>query len=108
MRQIYTYGYLPLFLAVVSGGLFAVLPRVRRSTAGEGTERRYFYAAVWAISVAQSLSFIFWKTFPRTQAADCWRLVLYVGVLAGIGAAAMRGLLPRTRPILPGQLMVAD
>jgi hypothetical protein len=108
MRQIYTYGYLPSFLAVVSAGLFAVLPRVRRSTVGEGTERRYFYAAVWAISVAQTLLLILWKMLPRTHAADIWKLVLYVGVLAGIGVAAMRGLLPRTRPILPGELMVAD
>jgi hypothetical protein len=107
MRQIYTSGYLPSFLAVMSGGLFAVLPRARRSTAGEGTERRYFYAAVWTVSVAQSLSFIFWKTFPRRDVAG-WRLVLYVGVLACVGGVAMRGLLPRTRPILPGELMVAD
>jgi len=108
MRQIYTYGYLPLFLAVISGGLFAVLPRVRRSTAGEGTQRRYFYAAVWTISAAQLVLFILWKMLPRTHVADVLKLVLYLAVFVGVGGAAMRGLLPRTRPILPGELMVAD
>jgi hypothetical protein len=28
--------------------------------------------------------------------------------LCGVGAAAAFGMLPRTRPIVPGQLMVAD
>jgi hypothetical protein len=36
------------------------------------------------------------------------KLVIYVGVLGGVGIAAVFGLLPRTRPILPGELMVAD
>jgi len=108
LRQIYAYGYLPMFLIVISGGFFAVLPRVRRSTMGEGTERRYFYGAVWSVTAAQSVLFLLWKTLPRTHAADAVKLVVYVSVLGFMGAAAYVGLLPRTRPILPGQLMVAD
>ncbi len=108
LRQIYTYGYLPVFLIVVSGGLFAVLPRVRRSTIGEGVERRYFYGAVWSITAAQTTLLILWKTLPPGRSGDLLKLVLYVAVAAGMSAAAGRGLLPRTRPILPGEVMVAD
>ncbi len=108
LRQIYTYGYLPLFLITMSGGLFAVLPRVRRFTLGEGVERRYFYGAVWSITSAQTVLLILWKTLPPGRFNDLAKLVLYVAVLAGVGVAAARGLLPRTRPILPGELMVAD
>jgi hypothetical protein len=108
LRQIYTYGYLPIFLIVMGGGLFAVLPRVRRSTKGEGRERRYFYGTVWAVTAGQTVLLILWKTLPRTHSSDIAELVIYVAVVSGVGVAAARGLLPRTRPILPGELMVAD
>jgi hypothetical protein len=34
--------------------------------------------------------------------------VVFVGVLALVGSIAAHGVLPRTRPILPGELMVSD
>jgi hypothetical protein len=34
--------------------------------------------------------------------------VAFVAVLAIFGIAAARGILPRTRPIVPGELMVSD
>lgn len=108
LRQIYSYGYLPICLIIGAGGIFAVLPRVRRSTVGEGTERRYFYGAVWAITAAQAVLLVLWKTLPRTHAADVAKLVLYLAVLAGFGTAAACGWLPRTRPILSGEAIVAD
>ena len=108
LRQIYTYGYLPIFLVVLSGGVFAILPRVRRSTMGEGVERRYFYGAVWSITAAQTTLLILWKTLPPGRSGDLIKLFFYLAVLAGVGTAAARGVLPRTRPILPGELLVAD
>jgi hypothetical protein len=54
------------------------LPRVGRSTLGEGTERRYFYGSVWAVTLAQAILMLLWK------------------------------LLPHTRPILRGESMLAD
>jgi hypothetical protein len=36
------------------------------------------------------------------------KLSVYCVVLLMVGMAAMAGLLPRTRPILPGELVVAD
>jgi hypothetical protein len=34
--------------------------------------------------------------------------VAFVGVLVVFGIAAARGILPRTRPIVPGELMISD
>ena len=108
LKQIYFRTYFPLFAAILCLGAMGVLPRVGRSTKSEGTERRYFYGAVWAVTIAQSLLLIMWKTLPKTHAANNFKLTLYVLALGLAGAAAMLGLLPRTRPILPGELVVAD
>jgi hypothetical protein len=108
LKQIYAYGYTPLCILILALGLFGVLPRVRSSTKGEGTERRYFYGTVWAVTAAQIALLILWKLLPRTHETDILKLVLYCAVLAGMGFAAAQGRLPRTRPILPGELMVAD
>jgi hypothetical protein len=108
MKQIYARGYAPLMIAILALGVLGILPRVRRSTQGEGWERRYFYGTVWAVTAAQTVLLILWKTLPRTHATDIAKLVVYCGVLAGMGIAAAFGRLPRTRPILPGELIVAD
>jgi hypothetical protein len=108
LKQIYAHGYTPLLIAILLLGAFGILPRVRRSTQGEGWERRYFYGTVWAVTTAQTVLLILWKTLPRTHAADIAKLAIYSAVLAGVGIAAAYGRLPRTRPILPGELMVAD
>jgi hypothetical protein len=63
---------------------------------------------VWSITAAQTTLLILWKTLPPGRSGDLVKLVFYVAVLVGAGTAAARGLLPRTRPILPGELMVAD
>ena len=108
MQPIYSRLYLPVLAVIIILGLFGVLPRVRPSTAGEGTERRYFYGTVWSVTLAQTVLLILWKTLPRTHATDLLKLAVYVILLALFGAAASAGLLPRTRPILPGELVVAD
>jgi hypothetical protein len=108
LKQIYHYGYFPLYGFVLLLGGMGVLPRVRRSTQGEGTERRYFYGSVWGVTLAQVLLMVLWKTLPRTHAADLIKLGVYVGALVALGICAALGLLPRTKPILPGELIVAD
>ncbi len=108
LKQIYNYGYLPVFAAILLLGWLGVLPRVKPSTKGEGTERRYFYGAVWAVTLAQLLLLIFWKTLPRTHMADVCKLGIFVISLGAVYIAAILGLLPRTRPILPGELILAD
>jgi hypothetical protein len=108
MRQIYLYAYMPLCAFILLLGILGKLPRVGSSTKGEGTERRYFYGSVWAVTAAQTLLLILWKTLPVTSATSWVKLGAYLGALALMGWFAYQGLLPRTRPILPGESMVAD
>jgi hypothetical protein len=108
IQQIYWYGYAPLCGLVLLLGLAGFLPRVGSSTKGEGTERRYFYGSVWAVVAAQTVLLVLWKMFPISRTTSLVKLVVYVGVLVGMGIAAWRGLLLRTRPIVPGEFMVAD
>ena len=108
IHQIYWYGYAPLCALILLMGLAGLLPRVGSSTKGEGTERRYFYGSVWAVVVAQTVLLVLWKTLPISRTTSLVKLVVYVAVLGLMGVAASRGLLLRTRPIVPGELMVAD
>jgi hypothetical protein len=108
LKQIYAYAYFPVYLAILALGAVGILPRVRSSTKGEGTERRYFYGSVWAVTLAQAMLMLLWKLLPRTHAADLVKLAAYVVALALIALLAQAGLLPRTRAIVPGELMVAD
>jgi hypothetical protein len=57
---------------------------------------------------AQTLLLVLWKVLPQTRAATWVKLGVFVGVLAVMGVAAYCGVLPRTRPIVPGESMVAD
>jgi hypothetical protein len=101
---------LPLFALILLLGAAGVLPRVGRSTRGEGTERRYFYGSVWAVTIAQTLLLILWKTMPESlahsQAGSAIKLFVFAGTLAIVGLAAWQGALPRTRPIVPGEVMI--
>ncbi len=87
-------------------GALGILPRVRPSTKGEGHERRYFYGSVWAVCVAQPVLGVLWKILPHERWADIAKLVIFVAILAFMGRLAERGLLPRTRRILPGELAI--
>jgi hypothetical protein len=108
MKQIYDYAYLPVCAMVLLLGATGMLPRVRSSTKGEGTERRYFYGSVWAVTASQALLLAVWKTLPETRMSSLVKLGIFVCALLLMGLAAYRGSLPRTRPIVPGELMVAD
>ena len=44
----------------------------------------------------------------RAQTWDVVKLLVFVGILAYVGNLARKGLLPRTRPIVPGELAVSD
>ncbi len=108
IKQIYQYAYAPLCAVILICGTAGLLPRVGPSTKGEGLERRYFYGSVWAVTAAQIVLLILWKTMPLNRTTSMVKLVVYVGVLVLMSIAASRGLLLRTRPIVPGELMVAD
>lgn len=108
MKQIYADAYIPLLIIILLLGAAGLLPRVRPSTKGEGSERRYFYGSVWALTVAQTILLALWKILPQTRAASVVKLLAFGGVLAVMGFAAYQGVLPRTRPIVPGESAVAD
>ncbi len=105
MKQIYLYSYSPLCALILLLGMLGKLPRVAPSTKGEGTERRYFYGSVWAVTAAQTVLLVLWKTLPETREGNLIKLIVFVGTLVIFGLAASRGILPRTRPILPGEVM---
>lgn len=106
MSQIYHYAYLPVCAIVLILGAAGLLPRVGRSTKYEGIERRYFYGTVWSVTVAQVILLVLWKTVPRGSAGDWTKLIVYSIALALMGLATYNGKLPRTRPIVAGELMV--
>ncbi len=108
LKQMYDAAYFPIAGTMWALGAAGLLPRVKRSTKGEGHERRYFYGSVWAVAIAQPVLGLLWKVLPRSTAADVTKLVVFVSILAAVGYMARLGLLPRTRPIVPGELAVSD
>jgi hypothetical protein len=108
LKQMYEAAYFPIAGTVWVLGASGRLPRVKRSTQGEGHERRYFYGSVWAVTIAQPVLWVMWKALPPTRAGDLAKLMAFAGILAFIGRLSRLGLLPRTRPIVPGELAVSD
>jgi hypothetical protein len=106
MKQLYTWCYFPLCAIILFLGAMGKLPRVGPSTKTEGMERRYFYGSVWAVTAAQTLLLVLWKTVPHNQTGNWIKLFAYVAALAFMGYLSAQGKLYRTRPILPGEIMV--
>jgi hypothetical protein len=106
LKQIYQYGYFPLYALVLLLGAAGKLPRVGPSTKGEGTERRYFYGTVWSVTLSQTILMVFWKALPRSHSGDIVKLCVYSAALLICGYCATQGVFPRTRPIVPGDIMI--
>jgi hypothetical protein len=107
-KQLYQRAYALAFALIILAGAFGVLPRAGISTKAEGTERRFFYTAVWSVTSAQTLLLVLWKTLPLSRKTAVIKLAVFAGTLAVLGVAGLRGILPRTRPIVAGELIVAD
>ena len=108
LKQFYAVAYFPIAGTMWLHGALGWLPRVKPSTQGEGHERRYFYGSVWAVAVAQPVLWILWKLLPETPIADAAKLIVFVAILGAVGYMSRLGLLPRTRPIVPGELAISD
>ena len=108
LRQMYDAAYYPIAGSIWVLGALGLLPRVKPSTKGEGHERRYFYGSVWAVCIAQPVLWFLWRVLPRSTAFDTLKLAVFLGILVWVGNLSRRGLLPRTRPIVPGELAVSD
>ena len=92
----------------LAAGTAGKLPRVKPSTKGEGHERRYFYGTVWAMCIAQPALWLMWYIVPKTRSGDAIKLAVFLAIVVFIGNLARLGRLPRTRPIVPGELAVSD
>jgi hypothetical protein len=103
LRQMYDVAYFPIAGTMWLLGALGRLPRVRPSTQNEGHERRYFYGSVWAVAIAQPVLWLLWKVVPVSRAGDALKLAVFVAILAAVGYLSRLGVLPRTRPILPGE-----
>ena len=108
LQQIYRFGYPPLCGLILVAGMAGRLPRAGASTRGEGMERRYFYACVWAVTLAQVFLLAVWRLNLPTEMANPMKLLAFLSALILTALASFHGILPRTRPIVPGELIVAD
>jgi hypothetical protein len=108
LKQMYALAYFPIAGTMWLLGALGRLPRVKASTQGEGHERRYFYGSVWAVAIAHPILWMLWKVVPATRSGDAIKLAVFVAALGVVGYLSRLGLLPRTRPIVPGELAVSD
>ena len=108
LRYMYEVAYFPIAIVIWIFGGLGLLPRVRRSTKGEGHERRYFYGSAWAVCLAHPVVWFLWAVLPTSRAGDALMLLTFVGILGFVGWLSYRGKLPRTRVIFPGELAVSD
>jgi hypothetical protein len=108
LKQLYAAAYFPIAGTVWLLGALGYMPRVKPSTKGEGWERRYFYGSVWAVAIAQPILWILWKVIPQTRSGDALKLIAFISILVVVGQMSRLGLLPRTRPIVPGEWAVSD
>src|SRR5512139_1172759 len=81
LRQMYEYAYFPIAGTIWLLGAMGYLPRVKRSTKGEGHERRYFYGSVWAVAIGQPILWLMWKVLPQTRTGDVVKLVMFLAIL---------------------------
>jgi hypothetical protein len=108
LKQMYVAAYFPIAGTIWLLGALGQLPRVKSSTQGEGHERRYFYGSVWAVTIAQPVLWLLWKVVPQSRVGDAAKLLVFVAILGVVGRMSRLGLLPRTRPIVPGEIAVSD
>jgi len=58
--------------------------------------------------LAQPALWLMWYVLPNTRIGNSLKLMIFLGILAFVGNLARLGRLPRTRPIVPGELAVSD
>lgn len=58
--------------------------------------------------LAQTILLVLWEMLPETHEASVMKLIVFLGALLLMGFAAYCGVLPRRRPIVPGEAAVAD
>lgn len=100
LKDFYNWLYWVLALAVVLATALGVTPRARRSTLHEGSERAWFYVAIWTVVPTQVIAWAMWRLGARMGMAgtplDRLRLATFLAstlLFFGLGWLAK---LPRT------------
>jgi hypothetical protein len=100
LKPMYNWLYYVLALAVVLATALGYTPRARRSTRAEGSERAWFYVAIWTVVPTQVIAWAMWRLGSRLDMAgpplDRLRLATFLfatGVFLTLGWLAK---LPRT------------
>ncbi len=109
LQQFYHAAYFPIAGTIWLLGLLGLLPRVKPSTKGEGDERRYFYGTVWSVPLAQTVLWMMYLAVPHGGfVPDLSKLLVFLAIIVFMGRLAVKGVLPRTRKIVPGELAISD
>lgn len=61
LTSMYNWLYYGLAAAIVLATLLDWTPRARRSTAGEGAEKAWFYVAIWTVVPTQLVAWAMWR-----------------------------------------------
>ena len=100
LRSLYDWLYWVLALLVVLGTAVGFTPRARRSTAGEGSERAWFYVTIWTVVPTQVIAWAMWRLGSRFGMSgaplDRLRLVTFLASTALFFALGWLAKLPRT------------
>jgi hypothetical protein len=99
--QLFTYAYYPLAIAIVLATLLNWTPRARRSTKNEGSEKAWFYVAIWTIVPTQVAAWGAWRLGGKfnlaTQDLNLIRLAVFLLVGTLLLFLGIKGKLPRSK-----------
>ncbi len=62
---------------------------------------------MWAVATAHPVLWLAWRALPQTRGYDAVKLIIFAGILAGVGTLAWFGRLPRTRPIVSDEFAIS-
>jgi hypothetical protein len=97
--------YYPLAAVIVIATALDLMPRTKRSTKGEGSEKGWFYIAVWVVVPTQILGWGIWRLAHRaalaTSILNYLMLAIYLGLAGMLFILGYLGKLPRTDRYYP-------
>jgi hypothetical protein len=105
IEDLYVWLYYPLLALIVLATLLDWTPRAKRSTKFEGSEKGWFYVAIWTVVPTQSISWAMWrlgKTMALSPTALAHaRFATFFVCTALFFALGWMGRLPRTERYHP-------
>ena len=98
--SLYVKLYYVLAAMIVIATVLNITPRARRSTAGEGAEKGWFYLAIWMVVPTQAAAWAMWRLgrffdMPKST-LDHARLITFLTVAGALFLLGYMEKLPRT------------